>query len=74
MTVNVSAVPKGNHILEWPAFVQDTIFKAIETHEKRTGRKYEIVNARADKDIDTGPYISVTIRAPRYEDERLTLQ
>lgn len=71
MVVNTTAVPEGDTILDWPDNVQDAIYGAIEKHEKRLGRKYEIVRARADKDIDTGPYIHVVIRSPKYKEDTI---
>jgi hypothetical protein len=66
--VDVSAVPEGDFSM-WPKNIQDGVYKAIETHSKRTGRPYEISYAKADRDYDTGPYIHVVARAPKYYED-----
>ena len=65
LVVNVSAKLEGS-ILYWPANIQDGIYKAIETYDKKTRRKHELLRAICEYDVDQKWFVLVTIRAPRY--------
>lgn len=64
LVVSVTGKLEGG-FLDWPSNVQDGILAAMERHSVARNRKYEMVRALCDYDVDTGWYIIVTIRAPK---------
>lgn len=64
LVVNVTGKLEGG-FMDWPANIQDKILEAMERHGVSKGRKYEMVRAICDYDVDTKWYVIVTIRAPK---------
>lgn len=60
--VNTTAVLEG-HFNDWPANIQDGLYRALENIKLTTGRDYHIVMSRSDRDVDSGPYIHVIAAA-----------
>jgi len=58
LIVNVSAELSGG-LHDWPPYVQDRIYKAVEKLEERTGVRWSIVASRSDTDVDSGPFLHV---------------
>lgn len=58
-------------MVEWPSHMFDKMAATIERIEKLHGLKYEIMNVITGKDVDTGPYVHLVLRAPLSDEERL---
>jgi len=59
--VNTTALVSSD-MSDWPSHMQDAMWKAIEAHAFADNVNYSIHSVRADTDVDTGPYVHVTIR------------
>lgn len=58
LVVDVTARMEGS-IKDWPANIQDPIYKALADLSLRVKRNYQIVSSYSDTDIDSGPYVHV---------------
>lgn len=59
LVVDVSAKLEGS-IADWPANIQDGVYKALADRCHSSRANFEIVHSYSDVDVDTGPYIHVT--------------
>ena len=58
LVVDISARLEGD-IDDWPANIQDGIFKALADRCHASRADFKIVKSYCDVDVDTGPYIHV---------------
>lgn len=59
LVVNVSAQMEGG-IEDWPANIQDGVYKALADRCHKSRADFKIVMSYSGNDVDTGPYIHVT--------------
>jgi len=56
---------------DWPSHMFDRMAATIEGIEKKHGLKYSIMHVNTGRDIDTGPYVHIIMRAPLSASESL---
>lgn len=64
LVVNLTEAVEGE-FADWPAEVQDRVYKYVQMENLARGRKYEIVRAYCGINPDDNvPYIHVVVKSP----------